>query len=77
MNAGSELVGRTFQHYKGGTYYVVSVSMNEETLEPLVNYIGFQSSREFPAGTMWTRKLSVWNESVVHNGKFVPRFKPL
>lgn len=77
MNPGSELVGKVYEHYKGGRYYVLSVSLNEETLEPLVNYVSFQQTKEFPAGTLWSRRLSVWNETVVCNGKFTPRFKPV
>ena len=58
--------GSRWRHYKGGLYEVVSVSIREDTLEPLVTY------RSLERGFVWTRTLHKWSETV--NGQ--PRFAP-
>jgi hypothetical protein len=43
------LPGQRYEHYKGGTYEVVAVSVDEETLEPLITY------KSLKLGTFTTR----------------------
>ena len=47
-----------YQHYKGPFYRVFAVSIDEETLEPLVHY------ESLAHGTCWTRKMSNFMETV-------------
>lgn len=66
--------GQIYRHYKGGLYVIVSVSIDEGTLEPLVTY------RSNKKGTCWTRTLDNFTEKVCNsavtslNEPFVPRF---
>ena len=48
-----------YEHYKGPAYWVFAVSIDEETLEPLVHY------ESLVHGTMWTRTLRNFLESVM------------
>jgi len=58
-----------YQHYKGPFYWVFGVSIDEETLEPLVHY------ESLVHGTCWTRKMSNFMESVsLSSGEIKPRF---
>ena len=60
--------GTIWKHYKGGLYRVDSVVVDEETLEFRVNYTSLAR------GSHWSRRLLVWTESVVHDGRQQPRF---
>jgi hypothetical protein len=61
--------GERYQHYKGDYYRVVCTSVKEDTLEPLITY----KSEKYKVN--FTRTLKVWRETVIHEGKRVPRFK--
>lgn len=50
--------GQRYEHYKGGKYEVVAVSLDESTLEPLVTY------RSLKQGTTWTRTRKNFTEGV-------------
>jgi hypothetical protein len=65
-------ISGTYRHYKGGLYEVVCVSIQEDTLVPLVTY------RSLERGYFWTRTLENWNATVrdPETGKGVPRFTP-
>ncbi len=68
LTALSFPMGR-YQHYKGPSYWVFAVSIDEETLEPLVHY------ESLVHGTCWTRKMSNFLESVMlPSGETKPRF---
>jgi hypothetical protein len=61
--------GQVYRHYKGGLYSVVSVSIQEDTLEELVTYT---SSLK---GGDTTRPLANFTELVESpSGLIVPRF---
>jgi hypothetical protein len=61
-------IGR-YQHYKGPFYRVFAVSLDEETLEPLVHY------ESLTHRTCWTRKMSNFMEVVeLPSGEKKPRF---
>jgi len=47
-----------YEHYKGGTYCVFAISINEATLEPMVHYYAYGK------GTRWTRTLENFQEQV-------------
>jgi hypothetical protein len=48
-----------YQHYKGSFYRVFAVSLDEETLEPLVHY------ESLARQTFWTRKMSNFMDTVL------------
>lgn len=58
-----------YQHYKGSFYRVFAVTLDEETLEPLVHY------EALTRHTSWTRKMSNFMETVIlPSGEKKPRF---
>ncbi|MBI1833431.1 MAG: DUF1653 domain-containing protein [Candidatus Andersenbacteria bacterium] len=61
--------GDRFTHYKkGGTYEIVTLAVQEDTLEPLVVY------RNLDKDSMWVRTYTNFTEEVEHQGKNVKRF---
>ena len=44
--------GHRYRHYKGGLYLVFAISLDEESLHPLVHYYSLKRK------TRWTRKLA-------------------
>ena len=61
-------IGR-YRHFKGGVYEVIGVAKHSETLEEVVVYRALYGD-----GGLWVRPLSMWNETVVHNGETIQRF---
>lgn len=62
----------TYQHYKGKKYTVLGVAKHSETLEDLVVYV---TQYENDLSAIWVRPLEMFLETVVIEGKKVPRFK--
>lgn len=60
-----------WRHHKGGRYEVLGVVRHSETLEPLVLYRPLAGD----TGT-WVRPFAMFQETVVHDGRVVPRFEP-
>lgn len=58
----------TYRHYKGGIYEVLYIGLDSETLRQCVVY----KSKE--TGTVWVRDEEIFMESVIIEGKSVPRF---
>jgi len=58
-----------FRHFKGGEYTVHGVATHSETGEQLVVY-----SPLYGEGGLWVRPLSMFLETVEHDGATVPRF---
>lgn len=58
-----------YRHFKGGMYEVIAVANHSETLEKLVVYRAL-----YGEGEIWVRPLTMWTETVVHEGKTVQRF---
>lgn len=52
------LPGEIYQHYKGGTYEVISLCTHTETDEKLVIY------RSLNFGSVYARPLSQWSEVI-------------
>lgn len=63
-----------YQHYKGGKYLVLGVAKHSETKEDLVVYVTLY---ENDMASMWVRPLTMFTESVVVDGKSVPRFRKI
>lgn len=64
-------IGRLYKHYKGNLYKVHAVAKCSETLEERVVY---EALYENPKGKMWVRPLEMFAESLIVDGKEVPRF---
>ncbi len=61
----------TYRHYKGNLYEVLGVARHSETEEPLVVYRAL-----YGEGGLWVRPLVMFQETVVVDGRQVPRFAP-
>ena len=58
-----------YRHFKGMEYEVMHVARHSENLEWMVVYRALYGN-----GDVWVRPLSMWNETVEHNGITVKRF---
>lgn len=58
-----------YKHFKGNEYEALYVAKHSETQEEMVVYRALYG--EFG---IWVRPLSMWNETVIHEGREVNRF---
>ena len=58
-----------YRHFKGNEYEALYIAKHSETLEEMVVYRALYG--EFG---IWVRPLSMWNETVIHEGREVKRF---
>jgi len=58
-----------YRHYKGGEYRVLGLARHSETLEPLVVYQALYGEKG-----LWVRPAAMWTETVVLDGRSLPRF---
>ncbi|MBX9579087.1 MAG: DUF1653 domain-containing protein [Gemmataceae bacterium] len=65
------LTGR-YRHFKGGLYEVLGVARHSETDERLVVYRPLSGD-----GGLWVRPAAMFIETVIHDGREVPRFAPV
>jgi hypothetical protein len=61
----------TYRHYKGNLYEVIGVARHSETQDQLVVYRPLHGE----AG-LWVRPLAMFQETVVVDGREMPRFAP-
>ena len=61
-----------YRHFKGNEYEVLGVATHSETQEELVMYRAL-----YGEGGMWVRPLTMFVESVRHEGKLCQRFQYL
>jgi len=66
----AELPLGRYRHYKGGEYQVMGIARHSETNELLVVYRPL-----YGEGALWVRPLSMFIESVNHDGSQIPRFQ--
>lgn len=66
----TEIKPGRYRHFKGKEYLVLYHARHSETLEPMVVYQALYGERG-----IWVRPASMWNETVEHNGKQLPRFE--
>ena len=59
-----------YRHYKGKEYTVLGVARHSETDEELVVY-----RQEYGDHGLWVRPLNMFSETVVVDGKEMPRFE--
>ena len=67
-----ELAPGRYRHCKGGEYEVLGLVRHSETLEPLVLYRALYGERG-----LWVRPHAMFVETVVVDGRRVPRFAHL
>jgi len=58
-----------YRHYKGNDYRVIGLARHSETLEPVVVYQALYGERG-----LWVRPAAMFVETIVLEGKRVPRF---
>lgn len=58
-----------YKHFKGGEYEVLCVALHSETQEPMVVYRALYGEHG-----VWVRPASMWNETIVRDGKTYRRF---
>ena len=68
----SEIRPGRYRHYKGNEYTVLGVARQSETLEELVVY-----RQEYGERGLWVRPAAMFAETVLVDGKTVPRFAAL
>ena len=66
----TELNKGRYRHFKGNEYELLYIATHSETLEKMVVYKAL-----YGEGGIWVRPLSMWNETVNHNGKTFKRFE--
>ena len=58
-----------YRHFKGKEYEVLYIAKHSETLEELVVYRALYGD-----GEIWVRPKSMWNDTVLRDGKEYKRF---
>lgn len=58
-----------YRHFKGNEYEVIGIARHSETLEEIVVYKALYGDN-----SLWVRPASMWNETVIKDGKPVKRF---
>lgn len=66
---GTLLPGK-YRHYKGGNYQVIGTARHSETDEQLVVYRCLYDN-----DSLWVRPLAMFLETVLVEGRVVPRFE--
>jgi hypothetical protein len=59
-----------YRHYKGKDYSVVGFARHSETKETMVLYVPLYGD-----GGYWVRPLTMFTETVTHEGRQLPRFR--
>jgi len=64
------VIGGKYRHYKGNEYEVLYIAKHSETLEEMVVYRALYGKND-----IWVRPISMWNETIEHDGKKQKRFE--
>lgn len=70
-DSGGIIIGGIYRHYKGNKYQVLYAAKHTETGEDLIIYTRLYD----PTKQVWARPASMWNETVVKDGKTYKRFE--
>ena len=68
----TELVRRTFRHFKGNLYRLEGFAKDSETLEEMVVYRALYGERG-----LWVRPAKMFFETIERNGRTMKRFEPV
>lgn len=71
----AELKLGKYRHYKGKYYEVIGLARHSETLEELVVYKALYDSKDFGKNALWVRPKKMFLETIIIDGKKVPRFR--
>jgi hypothetical protein len=63
------LPGEKYQHYKGGTYEIISLAQHTETQEKMVVY------KSINFGSVYVRPLDIWNSPIPNGSLGQVRFR--
>lgn len=66
-----------YKHYKGNFYEVIGVAHHSETLEELVVYRALYDVKKYGRNSLWVRPKTMFQETVVIDGKKILRFTPI
>jgi hypothetical protein len=69
MEAAGEITPGRYRHYKGQEYFVFGVARHSETEEELVVY-----RQDYGERGLWVRPRRMFEETVIAEGRAVPRF---
>lgn len=72
MSAKPLVLNGIYRHYKGKMYKLHQIVRHSESLEELVLY---ETLYENPLGNWWVRPKSMFAETVLVDGREVPRFE--
>ena len=59
-----------YRHFKGGLYELLSLATHSESGESMVVYRALYGD-----SGLWVRPASMWHETVLYDGKELPRFR--
>ena len=65
-------IGKSFKHYKGNIYKILSDALDSETLEEVIVYVDLNDTSK-----VWVRPKEMFFENVIFEGHEVPRFAPI
>ena len=65
----AEIKPGRYRHFKGNEYQLLYVARHSETMEEMVVYQALYGEKG-----IWVRPASMWNETVVRDGKAMQRF---
>lgn len=68
----SNLIGKTYRHFKGNHYKIIAIAKNSETLELLVVYQAL-----YDEGQVWVRPYDMFFETIERDGKTFKRFEEI
>ncbi len=68
------IVGAVFRHYKGKEYKILAVGRHSEDLSFYVVYQGLYHCDTFGPNPIWVRPAHLFFETVLFEGKEIPRF---
>ncbi len=71
----AEIKKGKYQHFKGMMVEVIGVALHSETMEEMVVYTHPDSVKGKDANTLWVRPKNMFLETVMVDGKEVPRFR--
>lgn len=72
MTDESRFTPGVWRHFKGEEYLALGLAREDETDEVVVVYARLYPRDGLPLST---RRLSKWNQTVEHEGRWVPRFE--
>lgn len=67
-----DLTPGVYRHFKGGYYLLIGTAQHSETEEEMVVYQALYGVKKW-----WVRPAAMWTQEVLHEGRRVPRFRPV